>query len=513
MQVAFEIIIVIVVVGIQLFFFFSSYGKIKLLSALLPKVKLDESFLQTSDTANGEIQLIKNDVNNFSKDFTETIDSINKYLMKNQGATEFSIIKSIVERSIETKENSVAANVTLPLYVGLMGTFTGIIVGLLNIAFFGGVTEENINSFIGGVVIAMVASFFGLLLTVLNNSKNFREAKAICDERKNNFYDFLQVVLLPHLGNSLFDALDRLKYNINDFNKKFETNIQLFDTKFSVNITTLKDAVQSISGSIGTIVENTKSQKEFLIRLDQIGYEKMASANAKVFRLIDKVSPTMIEFVEKQSQLTASVEQASQFIGTIESILNRIKTFEESINRLGENIDAKKFLSGQVIDRVDKNLNQLDKQFELLQRHEIQSSETIEEFFKNQYKKIQELTDNIRREVEAALDLKIENNPLQKLLLLETLNKNMEEIKGKINFHGELKNISDELGSTKAELKVIKENLSKAIEDNHHKISQSKTSEERSIEKEKKERQPSKRRKTLFIRFTNLFKRNRAGKK
>jgi hypothetical protein len=73
-----------------------------------------------------------------------------------------------------------------------MGTFTGIIIGLLNIGFGGGVTEENINSFIGGVVIAMVASFFGLLLTVINNSKNFRGCKSyICDERKNNFLQLL----------------------------------------------------------------------------------------------------------------------------------------------------------------------------------------------------------------------------------------------------------------------------------------------------------------------------------
>lgn len=62
--------------------------------------------------------------------------------------------------------------------------------GLLKIGFGGGVTEENINSFIGGVVIAMVASFFGLLLTVINNSKNFKEAKATCDEKEKQFLQF-----------------------------------------------------------------------------------------------------------------------------------------------------------------------------------------------------------------------------------------------------------------------------------------------------------------------------------
>jgi biopolymer transport protein ExbB/TolQ len=516
-QVVFEIVIAIAVVIIQLIFFFSSYGKIRLLSALLPQKKLDESFLQTSETPNGSIQLIKTDTNTFSEHFIEIIGSINKYLSKNQGATDFSIIKSIVERSIESKENSVASNVSLPLYVGLMGTFTGIIVGLLKIAFFGGVTDENINSFIGGVVIAMVASFFGLLLTVLNNSKNFRKAKATCDERKNAFYDFLQVVLLPHLGNSLFDALDRLKYNINDFNKKFETNIQLFDSKFSVNITTLRDSVESISGSIGTIVENTKSQKEFLTRLDQIGYEKMANANARVFKLIDKVSPTMLQFVEKQSELTASVEHAAQFIGTIENILNRIKIFEESINRLGENINSKQYLSGQIIERVDKNLNQLDKQFELLQRHEVQASETIEEFFKKQYKKIEELTDNIRHEVERALLGGIYENPLQKLVLLEKVEKNIEEINIKMNFNNEFKKISGDLSATKSELSDIKQKLIKAIEEGRKRSNRVESREEQKKEKqdEKQEEKPtqeSKKRKSILKRFTNLFNWKRGRK-
>mgnify|MGYP001457197715 CR=1 FL=1 len=513
-QIIFEIFVAVAVVLLQLYFFYTSYEKINNLAAILPKDKLDKSFLQTTDTTNGSIQLIRNDSKLFSKEFSDVVGSINKYLSQNQGATDYSIIKSIVERSIETKENSVGANVTLPLYIGLMGTFVGIIAGLLKIAFGGGVTEQNINSFLGGVVIAMVASLFGLLLTVLNNSMNFRKAKSICDERKNNFFDFLQIELLPHLGNSLFDALDRLKYNINDFNKKFETNIQLFDTKFSVNITSLRDSVQSISSNIGTIVENTKSQKEFLIRLDQIGYEKMASANAKVFKLIDKVSPSMLQFVEKQSELTASVEHAAQFINTIENILNRIKTFEDSINRLGENINSKQYLSGQVIERVDKNLSQLDKNFELLKRHEILSSEAIEEFFKNQYRKIQELTDNIKREVESALDLKIENNPLQKLLLLETLDKNMEEIKGKINFNGEFKKISEDLSSTKSELREIKDKLNNAIEDNRNRAAQIQYREERprQQEREKEKQQPTKQKRTLLDRFTNLFKWNRGGK-
>jgi len=504
-QIAIEIIITIAVVSIQLFFFYATYQKIKLLSELFPARKLDESFLQSSDTVNGTIELIKIDSRIFGKYFTEIITSINKYLLKNQGATDFSIIKSIVERSIETRESSVSANITLPLYIGLMGTFIGIIIGLLKIAFFGGVIDENINSFIGGVVIAMIASFFGLLLTVINNSKNFKNAKALCDERKNDFYSFLQVELLPHLGNSLFDALDKLKNNINDFNKKFETNINLFDSKFSVNIGSLSDSVQVLSGNIGAVVDNTKSQKEFLFELKKLGYNKLAESNVKVFKLINDTVPSLIEFVEKQKELNHLIGKTTDFVSIIENLFNRIKTFEDSINNLGENINSKHYLSGQIIERVDKNLNQLDKQFELLKDHEIHSSEAIEAYFTSQYNKIQELTDNIKREIETALDFNLQDNPFQKLLVLETLDKSMSEMNEKMNFKEDLKKIVVDLNFTKSEISEIKQKLGTAIENNKSKRFRSPSVVDMNTEDVKLKK------KSLLKRITNLFRRKRGS--
>ncbi|WP_428656028.1 hypothetical protein [Runella sp.] len=502
-----EILLVIAVVLLQLYFFNSTYQRIKLLSNLFPTQNLDESFLQSSDTSNGVIQLIRIDRNLYSEEFTNIINSINNYLKKNQGATDFSIIESIVERNIETRENAVSSNVTLPLYIGLMGTFTGIIMGLLRIGFGGGVSDENINSFIGGVVIAMIASFLGLLLTVLNNSKNFKEAKAICDTRKNSFYDFLQAVLLPHLGNSLYDALDRLKFNINDFNKKFENNIQLFDTKFSDNISSLRTSVESLSGNIGAVVENTRTQKEFLVELKNIGYNRMAEANVRVFQLLKETGPTFIKFIEKQKELTYSVEQAVSLVQFIDSIFNRIKTFEESLNNLGESINQSHFLGNDLLKRVDTNLKYLNDKFELLKRFEDANLAETETYFKNKYADIQRLTDNIKREVESALDIKIENNPLQKLHLLDTIDKHMSEIKSKINYNSEFKQISDDLSLTKSELSDIKQKLTKAIEENRSKKSQKNNRKEKSRD-EDKVKEPPKNKSNLFSQFTNLFKRN-----
>lgn len=424
-----ELIIVVIVVTAQLYFYFSTLQKIKTLSSLFPEDILDGSYIQASrPNSSFKSESLRTDEELFSRQFNGILDSINKYLLKNRGATDFSIIKSIVERTVDSKENHVASNLSLPLYIGLMGTFSGIIIGLAQIAFAGGVTDGNINSFVGGVVIAMVASFFGLLLTVLNNAMNFKNAKAICDERKNQFYNFLQSELLPHLGSSLYDALDRLKVNLNEFNKKFENNINLFDTKFSDNIGTLKDTVDTLSGTIGLVVENTETQRQFLSELQKMAYRRMAEANIKVFDALKDAGPIFIEFISKQRELNISVDRTTDSIQSIGTIFDRVKAFEESINNLGESINTKQFLGNEVLTRIDKNLHYLERQFELLKDHEIKSSEMIEDFFAHQYKKIQVLTDDIKREIEGAFDIKIPNNPFQKLLLLESLDNQVKEI-------------------------------------------------------------------------------------
>lgn len=508
-----EIFITIAVVCIQLIFFYSTFKRIKEIKNIFPEINLDEDFVELSETNNEVTELIKVD-ESFSKDLKFVIASINKYLLRNKGSSDFSIIKSIAERNIDSKENFVSANISLPLYIGLMGTFIGVVVGLWKIAFAGGVTEQNINSFIGGVVIAMIASFFGLLLTVINNSYNFKNAKAICDERKNGFYNFLQVELLPYLENNLYGALDRLKNNINDFNEKFEENINLFDSKFSENISSLKDSVQSLSGNIEAIVENTLTQKEFLIEIKNRGfltaYKELAGANIKVFSTIKDTIPNLIDFVEKQKELNQLVGKTAEFTSTIENIFNRIKTFEQSINQLGENISSKEYLGNEILKRIDTNLSYLDKQFELLKRHSQDTTADLSDFFNQEKQKIAELSLKIQGYIEEAFNPKIENNPLQKLLLLEAIENNLTSLREKVNSDEKFKQLCNDLNSAKIDIQEIKEKLSAAIE----KRGKDSSPIEAVKEKDKEvENVPITKRKGSFIkRFTNIFKWNR-GKK
>jgi biopolymer transport protein ExbB/TolQ len=504
-----EASITILVVCLQIMFYRSTLKKIIELKNFFSDGTFDEKSIELREIDNQIIETIAENDSAYNDNFSSVIVTINRYLIKNKGTVDFSIIKSIVERNIESQENSIASNISLPLYTGLMGTFIGVVLGLWKIAFSGGVIDKNINSFIGGVVIAMIASFVGLLLTVINNSLNYKVSKELCDKRKDHFFNFLQVDLLPYLENSLVDTLDRLKNNISDFNNKFEKNIQLFDNKFTDNINSLKISVESLSENIGVVVENTATQKQFLLELKRIGYDRMAEANVKVFTLLKETGPTFITFIEKQKELTNAVEHAAQFVSTIESILNRVKTFEESINRLGDNIDAKEYLGNEVLNRIDKNLKYLDDQFDLLRRHSQETTADLSDFFKIEKEKIAILSKKIQNYVSEAFDVKIENNPLQKLLLLEPMDNHLSLIKDKLNSNGEFRQLCNDLTSTKDDIQELKQKLIITIDENKKFNKNIEDKRQVKVTKEEKDKKVQKS-KASFLNRIGIYFRNRS---
>lgn len=492
-----EIAVTIIVLFLQLKFFFKTNKKISHLNSIFPLKSLGSDFIIKQPHNGEDIELIKTDSTLFGETFKSLVSAINRYLLKNRGAVDFSIIRSIVERTIHSRENEISSVISLPLYIGLMGTFIGVILGLLKIAFFGGVSDANISSFIGGIFIAMVASFCGLLLTVISNSGKFKAAKTNCDERKNEFYNFLQVELLPHLSNSLYDALDRLKANINDFNEKFGNNVRMFDTNFSSNIWHLKDSVESLAGNIDPIVENTNTQRQFLQELRTIGYSRMAEANIKVFTLMKQAGPNFVEFIDKQKELNASIERTASFVNTIESIMDRVKTFEDSINRLGERIDNADYMGSDLLKKVERKMNELDSQYEVLKQHSQHSLSDINEFFEKEYGKVKELVGHIRNEVERALDFNIDNNPLQKLLLLEKLNE-LNKLQDIANLNQQtvsgIEAISNEIAGTKESRNKLEQHMDSLdktlIEINEDRIESQVVPEEEVVE-EVEEHKPS----------------------
>ena len=423
-----EVFVTILIISWQFISFLRTKKRIFFIKNIFTQNELDNSFIEYKDSDGLEVETIKEEDESFTESFKNILFSINRYLEKNKGAADFSIIKSVVDRSVVAKENDIASVVSTPLYLGLMGTFIGVILGLLRIAFSKKIDDENIHAFIAGILIAMTASLMGLILTTVNNSFFFKKAKSINDDRKNKFFNFLQIELLPHLESSLYSALDRLRINLNDFNENIGKTVRLFDQNFTANVWHLKESVEGLSDNINPIIENTNTQKAFLQELRSIGYNRMAEANVKVFTLMKEAGPNFIAFIQKQKELNESMDKANTLVLSIKSIMDRIKTFEDNINKLGERIDNADYMSSDLLKKVNKKLSALDDQFEALKQHSLRSNDDIYRFFEQEGERIASLTNHIRNEVERALDLNIDENPFQKLLLLDKLHE-LENLK------------------------------------------------------------------------------------
>lgn len=464
LQTIVELLLTGIVIYFQVHYYFQIKSRIDQYAYSFPNFPLAEKNLIPFNNGKEEIKVIFIEDKKHSEEFVEIINSINKYLIKNHGAIDFEIIKSIVERNIDAKEEGVSRNISLPLYIGLMGTFLGIIVGLLNIAFFGGVTQENINSFIGGVLIAMLASFLGLLLTVINNSYHFKNAKGITDKRKNEFYNFLQIELLPNLGNSIYDVFERFKNNIESFNTKFTANINLFDEEFSSNINTLKLTVDTLADNIDPIVDNLDTQKEFLRALKGTGYNKLVEANLRTFEIMERAAPTYIEFVDKQKQLNYTVDKILQIVSVVDNVMNRVARFESGINALGERIDNADYMGSDLLKKVNQKLSDLDSQFELLKQHSQFTKGEIETHFQREVSKIELLSRKVISDLQEALNFNYAENPLLRLKLLEDINTSLNNIDKKNDTKQDLSTLISRLSFVSENIAIIKNEIQNGVD-------------------------------------------------
>ena len=135
-----------------------------------------------------EITLIKS-TGNSNVVFEKVLNSVNTYLLRNKGAvSDFNLIKDVVERNTDAIDEEINTLLPIPLYLGLMGTMLGIVIGLFAMPSISDANfEKAIDILIGGVKIAMIASFTGLLLTVLLSGWKYKGAKTKAEGLKNDF--------------------------------------------------------------------------------------------------------------------------------------------------------------------------------------------------------------------------------------------------------------------------------------------------------------------------------------
>ncbi|RSK30240.1 hypothetical protein [Hymenobacter metallilatus] len=352
LEIILELLVVAVVVGLQIRTFLRTRANAHRLAVLYPpkeslrvehRIVLPDGRDLPDYAADAPPEFFASNLikaENASPEFQAILLDTNDYLRHNKGAAaDFGILKDISERQSEVLDNEVQANVATPLYLGLLGTFLGVILGLVGIA-RNGVSDENaLTPFLTGVLIAMTGSFVGLLLTLLGNGV-LRQARHQLDRLQNQYYTFLQARLLPVLHADMASSLTNLKSVLDAFNQQFVGQIELFNPLLE------------------KVTQNIRVQSDFLERLDTIGYDKMAAANILVFEKVRESAELFSAFTGYQQKLNEMLQNGYHSAEAVNSILDRLRGFEKGINDLGQYIGG--------------NNNSVQLMLDFFQKHQVE---------------------------------------------------------------------------------------------------------------------------------------------
>ena len=278
-----------------------------------------------------------------SKAFDEVVYETNAYLCKNVGTSaDFSILQDICERKIESMETQINNTINVPLYLGLAGTFIGIITGLIGITFnvndlFANGNMGPLQNLLLGVVIAMGASFIGLGLMVWNSAVNYKKSLAGCEKNKNEYYDFLRRDLMPTLSNSMASSLNSLKGVLGEFIGKFGHNLDAY------------------ANSAELLNDNIEKQHLLLVEINKMKQQKVAVEIAETFNSLKESADSLKVFRTYQDNLNETIKEVSGAVEKIEGIIESFDNFASSLNVVVENQEAATELQSQFRTAIEKH--------------------------------------------------------------------------------------------------------------------------------------------------------------
>ncbi len=384
---------------------------------------------------------------------TNILVSVNNYLIRNRGAaTDFNLIKDIVERNTNAVEEEINMSVAVPLYLGLMGTMIGIVIGLFNMPDLGLVVDskakdallnEGISLLIGGVKIAMIASFVGLLLTIINSGWKFKASKSLVEKRKNDLYTFVQIELLPIINQGLGSTLESLQRNLFKFNSEFTSNLRQLNGIFDSNAATIR------------------SQKELLDTIDRAKVSEMTRYNVKVLQQLDVSVAQFEKFNSYLTNVTLFVENSQMIVNRANELLARTDNFRA----IADNLDNKLNQSQELLNFLAAHFKKLEDHKEFASNAVADVGHAISKTFRELETHIQNSSEQVKRFTVDELELlrsalSESKTNLSNLEHLSTLKLDVSQFKNSTASQGErLKQVVEELNRNMARSIAVLEEI------------------------------------------------------
>lgn len=365
-------------------------------------------------------------------DFNELIKEINLYVIKTKGTTDFSVIQNKVERKLNMRYDQSMTHLSFPTYLGLMGTFLGVFLGItmfiLGFDGAGNISDDSIKNLLSGVLVSMLTSLVGLVLTTINNAKA-GDARAKIEEDKNDFFDYVQTELMPTLNVSLVVAIGKLHntvdcfepaFNkvIDKFQRTFDACTTAFGNNFENNVKAVASAVNAMGENMDKINENIQYQKQLIhtMKSDEVakGMERFITASNGFV----SITHSLNKFEEARRMMLAAAQESINIQNAyadslkiprevavrINQILDRVKEFENSINVLGSQLSRREILGNDVVNKLQEQISAIGKKQQIADRYIENADQNLESLFDEQTKAIKELNRRYKEAIGGHID-------------------------------------------------------------------------------------------------------------
>lgn len=356
----------------QFFLYSNTRKKIKEVSKIFP---------------DGDHTVIDNEANkaqivsvNGHEVYNDILNKINMYTSENSDSIDFNEMKDIANRISDKELQAATSNTASPMYIGLMGTYVGVAFGLVQLVISmakdsGKMFDSNaVYIFIGGVIVAMMTSFCGLLLTTLNN----RLANSVTEnleEQKDRFFIFLQSKILPVLPSTLaqtlkeelqksigalgntIGTLDSTVRSLNtDLKSTFEVITSEFGEKLTLSLSTIQEVVSSLTTSATSYVESMKKQDEILTKMNSSAFTSVLNKISKTVDSCAEISGTIERIEETANDILVKQEKSGELQTSLIVAQNALFTTQ---NTASENIIKLEEKLSEDTVRLHEQLNEI----------------------------------------------------------------------------------------------------------------------------------------------------------
>ncbi len=360
-------------------------------------------------------------------DLNNLIEEINIYLFKTKGTSDYEFIRNKVERKLNMRYDQSTVHLSFPTYVGLMGTFCGVFIGILMflIGFdANNISDESIKNLLTGVLVSMSTSLVGLFLTTWNNARAGSARKKIEDD-KNEFYDFIQTDVTKTASASLVSAISKLHDTVDKFEPAFSTVIKgfkeafnectiAFGKDFKANVQAVTSAVEIMGENMGKINENIDLQKRLIDTLKSgefvRGMDKYIEASNHFVNITQSLNKfeearrmmlaAAQEAISLQNQYSESLKIPREIAVRVNQILDRIKDFENSVNEAGRALTKRDILGNDILNSIQDQIKGISKKGRIADKFLDMADVKLEELYKQQTAVINEMNNRYKAALE-----------------------------------------------------------------------------------------------------------------